>query len=56
MPERTGTLRAFALGLGALLAVAASAFGGIVAAIGGWLAQPLLALLIRDPRGERALA
>jgi len=56
MPERTGTLRAFALGLGALLAVAASAFGGIVAAIGGWLAQPLLALLIRDPRGERAFA
>ncbi|MFO1473902.1 MAG: hypothetical protein U1F20_05035 [Lysobacterales bacterium] len=56
MPERSGTLRAFALGAGALLAIGASAAGGIVAAVGGWLAQPLLALLVRDPRGERPFA
>jgi len=47
MPERNGNLRAFALGAGAVLAAGATAFGGIAAAIGGWLAQPLFALLLR---------
>ena len=56
MPERAGTMRMFALGAGALLAVAATASGGIAAAIGGWLAQPLLALLVRGWRRRAAAA
>jgi ankyrin repeat protein len=47
MPERNGNLRAFAFGAGAVLAAGATAFGGIVAAVGGWIAQPLFALLLR---------
>jgi ankyrin repeat protein len=42
--------RPLALAAGALLATGATAFGGIAAAIGGWLAQPLLALLVRGWR------
>lgn len=47
MPERNGNLRAVALGAGAVLAAAATAFGGTAAVVGGWLAQPLFALLLR---------
>jgi ankyrin repeat protein len=52
MPERTGRLHAFALGAFALLAVGATTFGGVYAALGGWLAQPALALWLRDWRGR----
>ena len=51
MPERTVLLRRLGLAAGALLAVAATAPGGVAAAVGGWLAQPLLALLLRERRG-----
>ena len=47
MPERNRNLRAFAFGAGAVLAAGAAAFGGVAAAVGGWLAQPLFALLLR---------
>jgi len=50
MPEPVSLLRrrrvALALATGALLALA-SGFGGVVAALAGWLAQPAFALGLR---------
>lgn len=48
MPERSFPTRRFALALAAgLLLAAAAGFGGILAAVAGWLAQPPLALAAR---------
>src|SRR5690349_21711055 len=56
MPDRHRNLRAFAFGAIAVLATGATAFGGIVAAVGGWLAQPLFALLLRGREAPFAWA
>src|SRR5690606_11505852 len=57
MPEPVSLLRrrrvAFALAAGALLALA-SGFGGVVAALAGWLAQPAFALGLRWRRDGEA--
>ena len=56
MPERKVLLRRLGLTAGALLAVGTTALGGVAAAVGGWLAQPLLALLLRERRGATGFA